>query len=172
MVQVLQNPVTYVQKKPRPYTRYLQNQALFDNLLKIFTQYAKNADGCHLLKAPRISISWSQLRILGTNSTPAQRVRVIEQLQQCVKKKNMGEIYIVKAMDLHKIIYWEKKHVYYLLPFFYSCFILLSSRLMRNFFLSPGKHTTTYIERKQKKGIVKRNFNLVHHSKGRDWNRK
>ena len=56
----LQNPDTYVPKH-LPFGRYLQTQALFDNLLKIFTQYAKNAEKLSSLESTQMNENFNQL---------------------------------------------------------------------------------------------------------------
>ena len=103
----LQNPDTYVPRN-LPYGKYLQNKDLLEHLVKIFTQYAYNAEKLSTLESTQSNENFNQLvstknpknKFYSSTESTSHRVAA------AVCQKNIGEEYIVKVMnELNNSIY-------------------------------------------------------------------
>lgn len=95
----LQSPNTYVPKN-LPFGKYLQNEDLFNSLLKVFTQYSEIAQKLSSLESTQINENFNQLvstknpknKFYSSSESTSHRVAA------AVCQKNMGEEYIVKVI--------------------------------------------------------------------------
>lgn len=90
---------TYVPKN-LPFGKYLQNEDLFNSLLKVFTQYSEIAQKLSSLESTQINENFNQLvstknpknKFYSSSESTSHRVAA------AVCQKNMGEEYIVKVI--------------------------------------------------------------------------